>query len=148
MHDVAGLGSRLREARREAGLSADWMVRFLNGYLVSAGMKPVGIQTYYSWERIGTPRERPGKSYPHPLIYKLVLIPLGVTGYWLFNGDMGGKIVKYRKDLPQLEKINYGIEQKSGVTLPDRLRIEFNRVEPLLSNGQKRGLLELLKAIR
>lgn len=148
MHSADDFGTRLRQARKEAGLTVKWMVDFLNGYFVSAGGRPIGVQTYYSWERIGTPREVSGKAYPHPSIYKLILIPLGVTGYWLFNGDMGGRIVKSREDLPTLEGIDYGIEQKHAIQTGDKLRIEFNRVVGKMNTHQKRGLLELLRATR
>lgn len=139
---ISGFGSRLREARKEKGFSAQWMCNYLNGYLVSAGYPAVALNTYYSWEYIGSAREvLHGRSLPHPLVYKLLTIPLGITGYWLFFGDLDGRIVKRRDRLPA----GVSLEQVAGVGEPDPLRQEFNRVAGQLNAQQRQALLVLLK---
>lgn len=149
MPHLNSFGGRLRDARQEKKLSGRWMVNYLNGYLAGCGLAEVALTTYYSWEKIGTHAELiKGKSYPHPIVYKLLLIPLGVTGYWLLNGDQGGKIIRRRSELPQLESINYGLEQLSSLKQEDELTIEARRVMQRLSPAQRKAALTMLKSIR
>jgi hypothetical protein len=97
---IIGFGDRLRSARKEAGLSVPYMVDHINMYLTSYGFKTIHESTYYSWEKIGTTREvKTGKSFPHPVIYPLLLEKFGITRYWLFWGDQGGRIIRYTGDL-------------------------------------------------
>jgi len=146
MHCAADFGQRLKHARKDAGLSVAWIVKYINGYLICTGLRPIGVQTYYAWERIGTPREA-SKAYPHPAIYKILLIPLDITGYFLFNGAMGGLIIKRRSDVPGLKRINYGFEQIHSIQHRDA-RAEFNRVYSHASESQQRAIMLLLQAIR
>mgnify|MGYP000563134658 CR=1 FL=1 len=56
------------------------MVNYLNGYLIGKGVKPVGLKTYYFWEKIGSARhDENGRSYPHPCVYRLLSIILGTS---------------------------------------------------------------------
>ena len=143
---VAGLGPRLKSARKAKKISARWMVNFLNGYMVSAGYPELSLNTWYSWEKIGTPQEnKRGRRWPHMREIKLMLIPLGITGYWLFNGDMDGRIVRERADLPDLSAINYGMEQWASLREVDKLRWEFNRVTHDWSESQRIAAMNFLR---
>ncbi|WP_276681498.1 hypothetical protein [Thalassolituus oleivorans] len=141
-----GFGPRLKSARKAKGFSARWIVNYINGYIVSKGYPPLTLNTYYAWERIGTPLEvKKGRRWPHIIEHKLLLIPLGITGYWLFNGDMGGKIIRNRADLPALNSINYGLEQHAAIINGDRLRSEFNRLIEKIDDRRRSALLNLFK---
>jgi len=148
MPDLMTFGGRLRDARKEAKVSAAWMVEHLNKHLVPAGLARVHINTYYSWEKIGTPGElKSGKRYPHPMAYKIMLDPLGITGYWLWYGDMGGRVIRRRKDLPQEHQI--ADEQIGSIReIEEELYREFKRVAASATNAQKTAILNLLRAIR
>lgn len=145
---VHKMGRRLKESRTEKKLSAQWVVNYLNGYLVPRGLKPVGLSTYYSWEKIGTDQEMKGKGYPHPVVYKLLLIIFDITGYWMFNGDMGGRIVRYRENLPSLGGIDYGVEQTYSIQEQGPIRAEFDRVMLTATPAQRLATLNLLRLIR
>lgn len=146
---VEGAGPRLRSARKAKNFSGQWMVDYINGYMVPQGYPPLTLNTYYSWEYIGTNREnKRGRRWPHMLEYKIMLIPLGITGYWLFNGDMEGRIVRDRENLPALEAINYGMEQMYAIRQGDKLLQEINRVSRLLTPQMKQDLTRLLSRIR
>lgn len=145
---VAGLGPRLRSARKAKRLSARWIVNFLNGYMVSDGYPELSLNTYYSWEKIGTHQEnKRGRRWPHIKEIKAMLIPLGITGYWLVNGDMDGKIVKDRADLPDLQTINYGMEQWAAIQSGDKLRWELNRITSNMTDAQRNALYNFARLI-
>jgi hypothetical protein len=55
------------------------MVNYLNGYLTGKGIRPIGLNTYYFWERIGLPGQDKGRAYPHPYVYRLLSIVLGIS---------------------------------------------------------------------
>lgn len=79
---------------------------------------------------------------PHPLVYKLIVIPLDVTGYWLFFGDMDGRVVRHKKDLPN----GVELEQVSALRPEiDPLAREFQRLQERLSPSQKNALINLLR---
>lgn len=143
---VAGLGPRLRSARKAKKFSARWMVQFLNGYMVSDGYPELSLNTYYAWEKIGTHQEnKRGRRWPHIREIKAMLIPLGITGYWLVNGDMDGQIIRDRSDLPQLDAINYGMEQWAALKSHDRLRFEVNRVCHRMTDSQRSALYNFVR---
>lgn len=151
MPDLITFGGRLRDARKEAGYSATRMVELLNQYLVPQGLARVHINTYYSWERIGTPGEiKSGKRYPHPHAYRIIVNQLGITGHWLWYGDMGGRVVRRRADLPTSSgEIQIAEEQIGSVrTIEDELYREFKRVAANATNAQKAAILGLLRTIR
>ncbi len=148
MTNLLSFGGRLRDARKQARLSAAWMTDYLNGYLIARQLKTIDVQTYYSWERIGTAREKSGRRYPHPELYRVMLYPLGVTGYWLFYGSEGGTVIRHRKDIGQLGSLTVAAEQKAAVSQNDELRKEFNRVADKLTPATRSALLQLLKSIR
>jgi hypothetical protein len=75
---IKGFGSALRSARKRRRLSGKWMVHLINGYLVPQGIHPISLNTYYSWEKIGTPLEHGGRGYPHPSLYRLFSIVLDI----------------------------------------------------------------------
>ena len=146
---VEGAGPRLRSARRAKSLSGRWMVDYINGYMVPQGYPELSLNTYYSWEKIGTSREnKRGRRWPHMKEIKIMLIPLGITGYWLFNGDMDGRIVRDRSDIPSLEDIDYGMEQLYAVRSGDKLKIEINRLIRRMPAAWRRDLTKILQAIR
>jgi hypothetical protein len=143
---IAGLGPRLKSARKAKKLSAKWMVNFLNGYMVSDGYPSISMSTYYAWERIGTHQEhKRGRRWPHIKEIKLMLIPLGITGYWLVNGDMDGKIVRDRSSLPDLQTINYGMEQWAAIQGVDKLRHEVNRLIYRLDERKRTALFNFVR---
>lgn len=151
MPHLDSFSGRLKDARKAKKLSGQWMVNYLNGYLASCGLSTVSLTTYYSWEKIGTSLEIiKGKSYPHPLVYRLLLIPLGITGYWLFRGDRYGDSVRLRDELRSNEKINYKAEL--DVTGPidyiSNVEIEAMRVFRMMSPAQKQAAIAFLKTIR
>lgn len=144
-----GFGLRLRSARIAKNISGQWMVDYINGYMIPQDYPPLSLNTYYSWEKIGTPNEnKRGRRWPHVMELKIILIPLGVTGYWLFNGDMDGRIVRDRADLPELKNINYGLEQTIAIQAAEPLMTEIHRVKGMLSPDLKRDLTRLLSRIR
>ena len=69
----------------------------LNAHFEESGVTAVNIDTFRSWEKIGTPAETAkGRSYPHPIAYPYLCRLYGVSEQWLFYGDMGGKVSKGR----------------------------------------------------
>ena len=145
---IEGAGPRLRLARRAKKISGQWMVDYLNGYMVPQGYPRLTLNTFYAWEKIGTVREnKRGRRWPHMKEIKIMLIPLNITGYWLFNGDMGGRIIKNRDQLPALEDINYGIEQQYTIKSGDKLQIEINRLVKAMPAALRRDLTKVLQGI-
>lgn len=139
---IAGFGGRLRDARRAKGVSAKWMCGFINGYMCSLGYQPVTVKTYYSWEYIGTSREEmKGRSWPHPMVYRLISLALGITLYWLIYGDMGGRIRRESSALPASQQV----EQIAAITGQDALTREVDRVKGRLTSAQQAALVNLLK---
>ena len=149
MYQLDSFGGRLRDARKAKNLSGRWIVNYLNGYLVGLGLQKIALTTYYSWEKIGTSAELiKGKSYPHPLVYRLILIPLGITGYWLLVGDQSGKVVRMRSDLPKSLVNDYAAEQASVLKAQDEILLELIRVTKNLTPLQRSTALAFLKTIR
>lgn len=71
-------GAMLRSARKRKRLSGNWIVQLINGHLVAIGANTISLPTYYSWERIGTPLEKPGRAYPHPAVYRILEVVLEI----------------------------------------------------------------------
>ena len=146
---ISGFGDRLRSARKEAGLSVPYMVDHINTYLTSYGFKTIHESTYYSWEKIGTAREvKTGKSFPHPAIYPLLLEKFGITGYWLFLGEQGGRIVRYADDLPNQFAADIAKQQIYSLSDKDPLHEEIDRVKSSLTPLQRSMLLSFLRTIK
>lgn len=144
-------GGRLRAARMEVGLKAPHVCNILNGYLKAQGLSPVNINTFYSWEHIGTPKEvLKGKSYPHPSIYNIFASIYGVTGYWLFFGSMGGQVERYRQNMRMPGTIDPAMEQRKALKPEERVhsRIEllFRKVLWESNTKQKRAIELLLES--
>lgn len=149
MSQLDSFGGRLKDARKAKKLSGQWIVNYLNGYLVGLGLQKIPLTTYYSWEKIGTSAELvKGKSYPHPLVYKLILIPLGITGYWLLVGDQNGTVVRMRSDLPNHKVTDYGAEQAGITKSQDDILVELIRISQNLTLAQRKAALAFLKTIR
>jgi hypothetical protein len=149
MPQLNSFGGRLRDARKAKKLSGQWIVNYLNGYLVGLGLQKIALTTYYSWEKIGTSAELvKGKSYPHPIVYRLLLIPLGITGYWLLVGDYDGRVVRMRSDLHESLADYYAAEQASIIKEQDEVLQELIRVAQELTPLQRSTALAFLKTIR
>lgn len=113
-------GHRLRDARLESRLDQKMLLSILNNGLLKSGLPLVHIDTYRSWEYIGTPKEKPkGKAYPHPSAYEILAGALQVTTYWLFLGSVGGRIERYRKNLGD-RVLGVVVEQRRAVRAEDR----------------------------
>lgn len=146
---VNGFGDRLRAARKEAGLSVPEVIEHFNAYFQAKSLKTISASTYYSWERFGTVREVvKGKSYPHPAVYPLALELYGVTAYWLFFGDQGGKIIRYTSDLPNKTTDKLTKQQLYTLKEDDQLDKEFMRVKSKMSTAQKVSFTQFLRTLR
>jgi len=146
---ISDFGDRLRSARKESKLSVPHMVDYINEYLTAHGLKTIHESTYYSWEKIGTHRElKTGKSFPHPVVYLLLVSKFGVTAHWLFFGDQGGRIIRYSADLPNQFATDITKHQIYSLTDKDPLDEEIDRVKSTLSQEQQSMLLDFLRSIK
>ena len=94
---TTSFGERLKQARAEAGMFATDASKKLNAHFEESGVTAVNIDTFRSWEKIGTPAETAkGRSYPHPIAYPYLCRLYGVSEQWLLCGEMGGRISKSR----------------------------------------------------
>ncbi len=149
LNDLNSFGGRLRDAREEAGLLGTQVWKILNGYLQAQNLKPVNINTFMSWERIGTPKEIvSGKSYPHPSVYPALGNIYGVTGYWLF---IGGDMERYRKNVNTPTSTDYSLEQRKALTTEAlghrRVEIKFRKLLIGASDRQKRAIENLIDSM-
>ncbi|PHR86006.1 MAG: hypothetical protein COA78_38430 [Blastopirellula sp.] len=148
-NDLNTFGGRLRDAREEAGLQGTHVCNILNGYLQASGLAPVHIDTFRSWDTIGTNKEKlKDKSYPHPNVYNVLGTIYGVTGYWLF---LGGKVERYRKNVTSPASIDYELEQRSALT-PEakeyqRVEIKFRKLLWGVSAKQKQAIERLIDSM-
>lgn len=150
--DLSCFGGRLRAARKELDISAQRVSMILNSYLRSRGLATVSLNTFYSWEHIGTSKElAKGKSYPHPVCYDFFSSLYGVNAEWLFYGGMGGQIMRYRKDTPVPKSRIKNKEQREAYAESMRIMSEaeneFRLVFENASLIQKKALIRLLRAI-
>ena len=148
-NDLNAFGGRLRDAREETGMTGSLVCGILNGYLQSQDLKPVNINTFMSWERIGTPKELvSGKSYPHPAAYNMLGDLYGVTGYWLF---LGGDVERYRKNVTIPASTDFNLEQRKAITTEAlghrRVEIKFRRLLIGASARQKRAIENLIDSM-
>ncbi len=109
--ECRGFGDRLRKARVKNNLSAVQRVKAVNSIIVSKyGLKPININTYYAWEKIGIEGEvRNGKSMPHPRVLAYLSQRLKISLSWIFysceSQDLGfdahnsGKVKEDSSDL-------------------------------------------------
>ncbi len=142
-------GGRLRAARKETGMKGNHVCKILNGYLQAQGLKPVNIDTFRSWENIGTPKEKvSGKSYPHPKVYNLLGDLYGITGYWLF---LGGPVERYRKNVNLPGSTDYSLEQRKAITTEalghKRVEIKFMKLLIGATDRQKRAIENLIDSM-
>lgn len=142
-------GHRLRDARLEAELDQKMLLNLLNNDLADKGYPAVHIDTYRSWEHIGSPKERlRGKSYPHPAAYEILANALQVTTYWLFMGGVGGRIERYRKNMGE-RMLGIAVEQRQAIKAEDRKVAEFmgdmRELAVKLSTVERHALHDLIK---
>ena len=151
-NDLNSFGGRLRDAREETGMTGSHVCGILNGYLQAQGLKPVNINTFLSWERIGTPKELvSGKSYPHPITYTMLGNVYGVTGYWIFLGGMDGQIQRYRKKVNLPGETSFAMEQSKAITSRafghNRIEVKFRKLLNGASDRQKRAIEDLIDSM-
>lgn len=145
---ISGFGERLRAARKEASYSVLGIVDDINALLREHGLKEIHTATYYAWERISTVREdKKGRSFPHPGIFPLILDKFGITGYWLFYGDQGGRIARYTSELPNQLVAELAKQQLSPLSANAPLDDEINRLKSKLTEPQRAALLAFLKTL-
>ncbi len=149
--DLNSFGGRLRDARKETGMSGKQVCAILNGYLKAKGLKPVNINTFRSWEGIGTPKEISGKSYPHPCTYNMLGDLYGITGYWLFLGGMGGQIQRYKDKVSTPGNTDYNMEQRKAITTKalgyKRVELKFRDLLIGATNKQTRAIENLIDSM-
>jgi hypothetical protein len=146
--DLDSFGGRLGDARKEAGMTGIHACNNLNGYLLELSLGAVNINTFRSWERIGTSREMTGKSYPHPNVYAVLSELYGVTGYWLF---FGGDVERYRVNINTPASTNIALEQRKALSTEAhghrRIEIQFRKMLLSATNSQKRAIELLINSI-
>lgn len=151
-NDLNSFGGRLKDAREEAGLKGTGACKIVNSYLKAKGLDPVHIDTFRSWENIGTPKEKKkGKSYPHPAVYTMLASLYGVTGYWLFQGGMGGQVAQHRNAANNPRSTDIQIEQRKAITpesrAHQRIELKFRRLFWKSTTKQKRAIELLLDSV-